>query len=61
MKELEKTCTFEQMLVQTFKKMVILEIPKKIQWRIYLDLADFAKRESKFDEARLFYKLVITL
>ena len=29
-----------------------LEVPKKTLWRIMLDLADYAKRESKFDSAR---------
>ena len=26
----------------------ILTLPKKVHWKILLDLADFAKRESKF-------------
>ena len=29
-----------------------------MHWRVVLDLADFAKRESKFREAKLLFKLV---
>jgi hypothetical protein len=29
-------------------KLVNLDIPQKIHWRILLDLADYAKRESHF-------------
>jgi len=39
----------------------ILNLPKKIHWRIMLDLADFAKRESKFREAKMIFKLVAYL
>ena len=38
-----------------------MEIPQKIHWRIYLDLADLAKRESKFTEARHLYKTVVAI
>jgi len=37
-----------------------LNIPQKIHWRILLDLADFAKRESKFSEANYLFKIVVT-
>lgn len=33
-------------------------MPKKVHWRIILDLADYAKRESKFREAKILFKLV---
>ncbi len=33
-------------------------LPPKVHWRILLDLADFAKRESKFAEAKLLFKLI---
>lgn len=36
----------------------ILSVPKKIHWRILLDLADYAKRESKFNEAKFLFKLI---
>ena len=36
----------------------ILNMPRKIHWRILLDLADFAKRESKFEEAKILFKLI---
>ena len=39
----------------------ILNLPKKVHWRIMLDLADFAKRESRFREAKMIFKLVAYL
>jgi hypothetical protein len=36
----------------------IISLPKKVHWRILLDLADFAKRESKFEEAKILFKLI---
>lgn len=36
----------------------ITTLPRKVHWRILLDLADFAKRESKFAEAKLLFKLI---
>jgi hypothetical protein len=39
----------------------ILTLPRKVHWRILLDLADFAKRESKFDEAKVLFKLITHL
>lgn len=36
----------------------IVHLPKKIHWRLILDLADFAKRESRFREAKILFKLV---
>jgi tetratricopeptide (TPR) repeat protein len=36
----------------------ITSLPRKVHWRILLDLADFAKRESKFAEAKLLFKLI---
>jgi len=36
-------------------------MPKKIHWKILNDLADFAKRESKFIEAKILYKLICNL
>ena len=35
-----------------------MKVPRKIHWRVILDLADFAKRESKFTEAKFLFKLV---
>lgn len=36
----------------------IHNLPKKMHWRILLDLADFAKRESEFSEATTLFKIV---
>lgn len=36
----------------------IITIPKKVHWKILLDLADFAKRESRFNEAKMLFKLI---
>ena len=60
MKEMEKTSNFEKLLQASLMKIVTLNVPHKIHWRVYLDLADFAKRESKFEEARQFFKIVIS-
>ena len=38
-----------------------LKVPQKMQWRVFLDMADFAKRESKFDEARYLFQLVASM
>ena len=39
----------------------IVGLPRKVHWRIMLDLADFAKRESKFEEAKMLFKLITHL
>jgi hypothetical protein len=39
----------------------IVGMPRKVHWRIILDLADFAKRESKFEEAKILFKLITHL
>lgn len=39
----------------------IVNLPRKVHWRILLDLADFAKRESKFEEAKTLFKLITFL
>jgi hypothetical protein len=41
-------------------KLVQLEIPIKIQWRVFLDLADYAKRESRFETASHLFKVVVS-
>lgn len=61
MKECEKANDSYQMVVKTvLTKMITAQMPKKIQWRVYLDLADYAKRESKFDESRYLFKIVVS-
>lgn len=40
--------------------MMVSNVPQKVHWRVYLEIADFAKREARFDEAKFFYKLAIT-
>jgi hypothetical protein len=57
-KEAEKR-GFDDTVKVVFEK--ILGIPKKIHWRILLDLSDFAKRESKFNEAKILFKLITYL
>ena len=32
-----------------------------MNWRVFLDIADIAKRESKFDEARHFFKIAVSV
>lgn len=39
----------------------IMSLPRKVHWRLLLDLADFAKRESKFEEAKILFKLITYL
>ncbi|GBG29162.1 Pre-mRNA-splicing factor CLF1 [Hondaea fermentalgiana] len=34
------------------------DVPERIHWRIYLEMADLAKRENQFQEARELYQLV---
>lgn len=46
-------------MLASLRKISGEQVPAKIHWRIYLDLADNAKREAKFIEARLFFKLAI--
>ena len=55
MKEKEKN-GFAAVIKETFSR--ILNVPRKVHWRVIIDLADYAKRESKFKEARLLFKLV---
>lgn len=54
-KDIEKK-GFKEAIKFVFER--ILSMPKKIHWRILLDLADFAKRESKFTEAKILFKLI---
>lgn len=39
----------------------IIQLPKKVHWKVLLDLADFAKRESKFNEAKILFKLICNI
>ena len=55
MKEKEKN-GFAAVIKETFAR--ILSVPRKVHWRVIIDLADYAKRESKFKEAKLLFKLV---
>jgi len=59
LKEAEKPGCLEDMIKQVFT--AIVRLPKKVHWRIVLDLADFAKRESRFVEAKMLFKLVAYL
>jgi hypothetical protein len=57
-KEIEKR-GFSEAIKLVFEK--IIDMPRKIHWKILNDLADFAKRESKFVEAKILYKLICNL
>jgi hypothetical protein len=58
LKDIEKK-GFSEAIKLVFEK--IITLPKKIHWKILLDLADFAKRESKFVEAKILFKLICNL
>ena len=58
MKDNEKS-GFSTVIKETFSR--IMNIPRKVHWRIVLDLADYAKRESRFKEAKILFKLVAYL
>ena len=60
--ELEKAneVNFGELAAETLTKVLTLDIPKKILWRLFLDMADYAKRDSKFDCARQLYKIVVS-
>jgi len=55
MKEQEKN-GFQAVIKETFLR--VLNVPRKVHWRVVLDLADYAKRESRFKEAKILFKLV---
>lgn len=59
LKDAEKAGGLEDMIKLVFTQ--IVKLPRKIHWRVILDLADFAKRESKFTEAKYLFKLVAYL
>ena len=40
-------------------KMQSFNLPKKVQWRVFMDLADYAKRESRFETSIHLYKVVV--
>jgi hypothetical protein len=58
LKESEKR-GFSQTARLVFER--IVSVPRKIHWKILIDLADFAKRESKFEEAKVLFKLITNL
>jgi len=59
LKEKEKEGDFEKTVEFGFSGLAAL--PKKLQHRVVLELADFAKRENKTKEARNFYRIVTSL
>lgn len=59
LKDSERAGGLEDMIKLVFTQ--IVKVPRKIHWRVILDLADFAKRESKFTEAKYLFKLVAYL
>jgi hypothetical protein len=58
LKDVEKR-GFAEAIKLVFEK--IIGMPKKIHWKILLDVADYAKRESKFNEAKILFKLITNL
>lgn len=58
--EVQKSFAFEESIAHILKSMMITNLPIKVHWRVYLDIADIAKREAKFAEAKFFFKLAIT-
>jgi hypothetical protein len=58
MKDVEKK-GFSKAIKLVFER--IIQMPKKIHWRILIDLADYAKRESKFNEAKILFKLICNI
>ena len=58
LKDIEKR-GFSSAISLVFER--IIHLPRKVHWRILLDLADFAKRESKFEEAKVLFKLITYL
>ena len=58
MKDIEKK-GFNETVKLIFAK--IINLPRKVHWKILLDLADFAKRESKFVEAKFLFKLIANI
>jgi len=58
--DLQKRAPFDDVINFCFRWMVELNLPLKFHWRVYLDLADIAKREAKLSKAKLFFKLAIT-
>lgn len=42
-------------------KMVQMEVPQKVHWRIFMDLADYAKRDSRFETAIHLYRIVVSM
>jgi la-related protein 1 len=55
LKETEKK-GFSEAIRLVFER--IITLPKKVHWKILLDLADYAKRESRFNEAKMLFKLI---
>ena len=58
LKDVEKK-GFGESIKIVFEK--IITLPKKVHWKVLLDLADFAKRESKFNEAKILFKLICNI
>lgn len=38
-----------------------MELPQKVQWKILMEMADYAKRESRFESTIHLYKVIVTL
>lgn len=57
-KEWEKL-GISKMIKEVFSQ--ISDLPKKVHWKVFLDLADYAKRENEFHKANTFFKIVTHL
>ena len=36
----------------------MFDLPSKIHWKVLMELANFAKRENQYQDARMLYKIV---
>jgi len=54
----KEKCSVEEAFIYAKECLVSKEIPEKIHWRILLEMADLAKRENRFNEARQLYQQV---
>jgi tetratricopeptide (TPR) repeat protein len=60
--ELERSeATFPSIFSTAMTKLVQMDVPKKVHWRIFMDLADYAKRDSRFETAIHLYRIVVSM
>ena len=57
----EKSGSFEQVVVSALSQIQECNLPQKVNWKVFIDLADYAKRMSKFEQAKYFFKIAIAM